>query len=111
MPSTPVVAVTAAWGFAPLTSNTTFDPGTGLPRLSLSSAVTVCAVLIGFDAVSGVSVSVGGRTGSPPTALNPQMNVFGSPVTSPPFGWPSEYSSSAAALMAALAAVSVPAAP
>ena len=50
----------------------------------------MCEVFTGFGAVAGVSVSVGGITGSPPTALNPQMNVFGSPVTSPPSGWPYE---------------------
>ena len=82
--------------FAPLTANTSSEPGTGLPSLSRRVPVTVVVPPCGALAEPGVSVSEPGMIGAPPTARKPQMKVFGVPfgengkvpVPSLTPGWP-----------------------
>jgi hypothetical protein len=76
-----VPAPPAALG--PATAKMSFAPGTVVPPVSVSVAVSACEPPAALDPESGVSDSVGGITALPPTARKPEMKVFGLPCSGP----------------------------
>jgi hypothetical protein len=68
---------------APATAKMMFAPGTVVPPLLVSVAVSACEPPAVLDPESGVNDSVGGITALPPTPRKPAMKVVGLPCSGP----------------------------